>query len=172
MNYQTQMKIVFTLLFIAIVTTTGSLSWYLNYDPESRIPASNCKDPDSISSHVYGPSRLQIVRACLTVSGTVAEGSIDPNPDGDTHVGLRVDPQYQYLINDGDKQYQSGTLVLEIVCAHSVAPLQPVIACQNYNNTIPIPAPHQHITVTGPYVLDTNHYDWAEIHPVYTLTFS
>ena len=162
MQYQTQMKIVFALLFVVIVATTGSLSWYLNY-------ASNCKDPDSISSHVYSPSRLQIVRACLTVSGTVAVGGIDPNPDGDIHVNLRVDPQYQYLVNDGDKQYQGGTLLLEIICAHSVAPLQLPMECQSYNNTIPIPAANQHITVTGPYILDTNHYNWAEIHPVYTL---
>ena len=31
---------------------------------------------------------------------------------------------------------------------------------------------NDHITVTGPYVLDTNHYNSAEIHPVYTLTIS
>ena len=31
---------------------------------------------------------------------------------------------------------------------------------------------NDHITVTGPYVLDMDHYGWAEIHPVYTLTIS
>ena len=42
-------------------------------------------------------------------------------------------------------------------------------ACQGYTNQIPVPSEGQHITITGPYVLDTDHYDWAEIHPVYSL---
>ena len=39
-----------------------------------------------------------------------------------------------------------------------------------YTNNNTIPSVNDHITVTGPYVLDTDHYNWAEVHPVYKLT--
>jgi len=43
---------------------------------------------------------------------------------------------------------------------------------QNPRTTRPqitVPSAGQHIVITGPYVLDTEHYNWAEIHPVYSL---
>ncbi len=49
---------------------------------------------------------------------------------------------------------------------------QYVSACQNYTNTVTIPSINDHVTVTGPYVLDTDHSNWAEIHPAYTLAIS
>jgi hypothetical protein len=42
-------------------------------------------------------------------------------------------------------------------------------ACQGYVNHVTVPQEGQHITATGPYVLDTDH-GWTEIHPVYSLT--
>ncbi|HYU87639.1 MAG TPA: hypothetical protein VEL52_02960 [Candidatus Bathyarchaeia archaeon] len=47
-----------------------------------------------------------------------------------------------------------------------------ISACQNYTNNIKIPTINDHITVTGSYVLDTDHHNWAEIHQVYTLPIS
>ena len=47
-----------------------------------------------------------------------------------------------------------------------------ISACQNYTNNITIPTINDHITVTGSYVLDTDHHNWAEIHPAYTLAIS
>ena len=165
-----KLKLALALLLIGIVAVAAGVSWYI-YTLQTGIPLSDCNDPDSINSHVYNPQRLDTVRSCLTVSGIVDGGPYE-EPDGDYHVNLRVDTQYQNLINNASIQYQSGDLVVEIICAHLVNGLQPVSACQNYNNTIPLPSLHQHITVSGPYVLDTAHYNWAEIHPVYKLTFS
>lgn len=155
---------------MAIIAVASGVSWYI-YTVQTGVPASDCSDPDSINSHVYGPHRLQTIRSCLTVSGTVDYGPV-AEADADYHVNLLLDSQYQGLINDANRQYQSGDLVVEIICAHSVPPLQQVSACQNYNNTIPIPSLHQHIIVSGPYVLDNDHHNWAEIHPVYKLTFA
>ena len=85
---------------------------------------------------------------------------------------LALDSQYSNLTNSANDQYQYGDLVVEIICALPITQSDAVSACQNYTNTITIPTINDHITVTGPYVLDTEHYNWAEIHPVYSLTIS
>jgi len=89
--------------------------------------------------------------------------------DGDLHVRLRLDPAYSNLTNNANNQYQYGDLVVEIICVGPVTQADAVSACQNYTNNILIARQGQHITVTGPYVLDTVHNNWAEIHPVYSL---
>jgi len=85
-------------------------------------------------------------------------------------VRLSLDPQYSNLTNSANDQYQYYDLVVEIICALPVNQPDAVSACQNYTNNITIPSINDHITITGPYVLDTSHNNWAEIHPVYTLT--
>ncbi len=132
--------------------------------------ASTCHDPGSISSHVYNPGRLDVVRQCITVSGTV--DNVLSEADGDYHVRLGLDPPYANLTNDANYNYQHGDLVIEIICATTVTQYDAMAACDNYNNNIPIPAIGQHITVSGPYVFDNDHHGWAEIHPVYSLTIS
>ena len=83
---------------------------------------------------------------------------------------LSLDPQYSNLTNSANDQYQYYDLVVEIICALPVNQPDAVSACQNYTNNITIPSINDHITITGPYVLDTSHNNWAEIHPVYALT--
>ncbi len=116
-----------TLVAASVLVVVG-MSYY--YSSHNTPP---CADPDSISGHVYNPSRLDIIRSC---------------------------------------QYQYGDLVVEIICALPITQSDAMSACQNYTNNITIPSIDDHITVTGPYILDTAHYNWAEIHPVYTLTIS
>jgi hypothetical protein len=101
----------------------------------------------------------------------VAEnGGIDyNNNDGDTIVGLIVDSQFSSLVNSGDQRYISGHLQTEIICSNHNAPSLPR-ECSNYASQILVPKEKQHVIITGPYVQDTNHYNWGEIHPVYSLT--
>jgi hypothetical protein len=131
---------------------------------------SNCRDPASISTHVYNPSRLEIVRQCVTASGTV-DRVIEEN-DGDVHLRLGLDRAYANLTNSANDQYQYGDLVVEIICVGPITQADAVSACQGYTNNISIPDVGDHITVSGPYVLDTEHYNWAEIHPVYALSIT
>ena len=131
---------------------------------------SQCSDPDSISSHVYNPDRLDVIKSCTTASGFVDD--VLKEADGDYHIRLALDSQYSNLTNSANDQYQYGDLVVEIICALPITQSDAVSACQNYSNNIAIPGIDDHITVTGPYVLDTGHYKWAEIHPVYTLTIA
>jgi len=149
---------------IAHEPSTGGVSVTVN----DVVP--DCSDPASISSHVYNPSRLQIVKDCITASGTV-DRVIEEN-DGDVHLRLMLDPAYSNLTNSANDLYQYGDLVVEIICVGQITQADAVSACQNYSNNIPVPNVGQRITVSGPYVLDTDHYNWAEIHPVYSLTVS
>jgi hypothetical protein len=59
--------------------------------------------------------------------------------------------------------------VVEIICVNTPSQTDAIPACQSYTNQIPVPSEGLHITITGPYALDTDHYNWAEIHPVYSL---
>jgi hypothetical protein len=131
---------------------------------------STCRDPASIKSHVYNPSRLQIVKQCISASGTV-DRVIEEN-DGDVHLRLGLDYPYANLTNSANDQYQYGDLVVEIICVGPITQADAVSACQGYTNNISIPDVGEHVTVSGPYVLDTEHYNWAEIHPVYALSIT
>jgi hypothetical protein len=164
-----------TLLVVALVimSLVGAVAGFYFYDQTRVSPgagstvSSTCSDPASISSHVYNPYRLQIVKSCTTAAGTV--DSLINETDGDVHLRLNLDQAYSNLTNSGNDQYQYGDLVVEIICVNPPSQTDAIPACQNYTNQIPVPSAARHITITGPYVLDSYHYDWAEIHPVYSL---
>lgn len=119
--------------------------------------SSSCSKPASISSHVYNPYRLQIVKSCTTASGRVDQ--LIEEDDGDIHLRLNLDSAYSNLTNSANDQYQYGDLVVEIICVNLPGQTDAIPACQNYANQIPVPSVGQHITITGPYVLDTDHYN-------------
>lgn len=158
------------MIIAVIVGGVLGFSYYKSHYGSIQSGASTCSDPAGISSHVYNPDRLEVVKPCITVSGTVDD--LREEKDGDYHVILRLDPAYDNLTNKANDQYQNGDLVVEIICVLSITQPDAVSACQNYTNNIPVPAVSQHVLVSGPYVLDTDHYYWAEIHPVYSLRIS
>jgi len=158
------------LVAVVIAVAAGVTGYYAIRNGSPPSGDSSCRDPDSISSHVYNPYRLTILRSCITASGIVE--NVFEEADGDYHVRLALDSQYSNLTNSANDQYQYSDLVVEIICVLPITQSDAVSACQNYTNTITIPSVNDHITVTGPYVLDTAHSNWAEIHPVYTLTIS
>lgn len=119
---------------------------------------------NSLWSHVYHPQRLKILDQCKTVSGVIK--SIKKEADGDFHIQLKLDSQYSSLINTANKKYQGGNLVLEPVCQNQVKQTDAISACTNFHNLLSIPAKGTHVIVTGSYVLDLEHYSWAEIHPI------
>jgi hypothetical protein len=118
----------------------------------------------SLWKHVYNPSRLQIVDSCITITGTI--DSIRAEKDGDLHIRLSVDSQHSHLINQANRDNQFGDLVLEPICVREVTQASAISACQNFRQAIDIPPVGTHVTVTGSYVLDHEHNDWAEIHPI------
>jgi hypothetical protein len=161
---------VVVLAVVVILVAAGVTVYYVSHNGFPGSDHSQCSDPGSISSHVYNPYRLNVVKSCITASGVV--DNVIQEADGDYHVRLALDSQYSNLTNSANDQYQYGDLVVEIICALTITQSDAISACQGYTNNITIPSVNDHITVTGPYVLDTDHYNWAEIHPVYTLTIS
>ncbi len=158
---------------LVVVSLVGAVAGFYFYEQPRQSPgtgstsSSGCSDPASISSHVYNPNRLQVVKPCIIASGTVDR--VIQEADGDVHLRTNLDQAYSNLTNSANDQYQYGDLVVEIICANTPSQTDAIPACQNYTNQVPVPSAGQYITITGPYVLDTDHYSWAEIHPVYSL---
>jgi len=70
------------------------------------IPASQC-DP-SLWTHVYHSQRLIVKNQCAEVTGTIVDATngtksdgVRHEKDGDTHGWLKVDSQFENLLNDG-----------------------------------------------------------------------
>ncbi len=125
--------------------------------------ACNGRDP---RANVYHPNRLRLLEPCKTVTGVVA--FVRREPDGDYHIGLRLDPGQEGLLNAKNNTEQSGALIVEIICANPVTQADAISACATYHNTLSAPTVGSHISATGPYVLDLDH-GWNEIHPVYAI---
>jgi hypothetical protein len=117
----------------------------------------------SLWRHVYNPSRLQKLKACVAVTGRVAVSLADD--DGDQHFLLMLDPGQENLLTKRNVKKKSGFLVVEIVCANPVKLKKVKRACAGYTNPIAIPSIGEHVRVTGTHVIDS-HNGWAEIHPV------
>jgi hypothetical protein len=141
-----------------------------------RLAAGHC-DP-VLMRHVYHPARLKVLAPCKTVTGVVDFIRI-PEPDGDTHVNIKLDPGQQRLIHrpgvtPGSSQdynntrWQLGDLVTEPICQHQVIQPDAKAACAGFRDPIQIPPVGSHVQVTGVYVLDTDH-GWTELHPVSTI---
>jgi len=91
--------------------------------------------------------------------------------DGDTHGWLKVDPEFQNLLNSGNTNHEGGNLVFEIVCRFHVSqPADAVTACANYKDHVTLPAVGSHVRIVGTLVQDTFHGQWIEIHPVTSIT--
>jgi hypothetical protein len=144
-------------------TSTPTPSATINTGAEST-PG---KCDESLWVHVYNPSRLQIVDSCITITGTI--DSIRAEKDGDLHIRLSVDSQYSHLINQANERNQFGDLVLEPICVRQVTQPSAIAVCENFRQNIDIPHVGTHVKVTGSYVLDHEHSDWAEIHPITSL---
>ena len=123
------------------------------------------KDSQTFWPHVYHPDRLKIIVPCFTVSGTVDH--ISQPRDGDTHITLTLDPAFEHILNDGNRLYQHGALVVEIVCAYPVTLKVAKASCEAFHNPLGVPQIGDHIIVVGPLVEDRGHHSWREIHPVY-----
>jgi hypothetical protein len=131
----------------------------------------------SLWNHVYHSYRLIVHQQCLAVTGTIVDATAGGQPDGvrheadgDTHGWLKVDPQFQNLLNAGNLNNESGNLVFEIICRFPVTQADAQSACANYTDTVKLPPVGSHVRITGVYVQDTFHAQWMEIHPVTSIT--
>ncbi len=118
---------------------------------------------ESLWDHIYNPTRLQVIAKCITVTGTIY--SVKAEPDGDWHIRVQLDSDYDHLLNDKNRSEQLGKLVVEPVCENVVKQENAVTACQGFQQHLTVPPVGTHVTIIGDFVLDAGH-GWNEIHPV------
>jgi len=119
-------------------------------------------DPE-IWKHVYNPSRLKVIKDCITVSGVITESHAEA--DGDQHLLLKPDGGNESLLTRKNLKNKKGNLVVEAVCVNNITEKKVGSACKGYVNHISIPSVGAHVKVSGSLVLDT-HNGWNEIHPI------
>ena len=134
----------------------------------------------SLWSHVYHPQRLIVKQQCIAVTGTIVDATatqtikqpdgVRHEKDGDTHGWLKLDPQFENLLNAGNISDEGGNLVFEIVCRFPVTQTDAKAACQKYTDHVTLPAVGSHVQIVGTYVQDTFHAQWNEIHPVTSIS--
>jgi len=128
------------------------------------VPPAQCRPSDQ-DQYVYHPSRLHVLQSCIRVMGVV--DALRVENDGDLHIQLRLDPLYRFLLQPANS-HEQGDLVVEPVC--SSLPLQPdaLDVCVGDAHPLTVlPAQGAQVWMEGRYVLDGEHGDWAELHPLY-----
>ncbi len=125
-----------------------------------------CRPTDQ-DRYVYHPWRLQVVRACVRVWGTVE--AVRREADGDLHILLALDGPYRSLLRPANQGEELGDLVIEPVCVGRVSQADAVDVCWSDPDPLPnsFPAVGDHVWMEGRYVLDLDHSGWAELHPLY-----
>lgn len=123
--------------------------------------------PTDQERYVYHPSRLEVLEACIRVTGTVA--AIRHEADGDLHILVALDPSDRRLLRPANQGEELGDLVVEPVCVRGVTQADAVAVCASDPDPLPGPFPvvGQHVWMEGRYVLDLEHGGWAELHPLY-----
>jgi hypothetical protein len=148
-----------------------------------QLKSGECKAGDPLAG-VYLPSRLSVKNKCVTVSGIV--DCLKHEADGDIHIRLRVDPAFRRLLTPANAFQQCPNqtgphLVVEIIPQSGHLPVYNNNATDGGFVTPLEPPDGAHITVTGPYVWDSNVLhdliypgknvqNWAEIHPAWNVT--
>src|SRR5438309_338229 len=143
--------------------------------PTPPTPETPC-DP-ILWNHVYHPLRLIVKQQCVTVAGTIVDATagkksdgVRHEGDGDTHGWLKVDPEFENLLNAGNISDEDGNLVFEVICRFPVTQKDARSACQGYTDHIVLPPVGSRVRIAGSYVQDTFHAKWNEIHPVTSIT--
>jgi hypothetical protein len=126
--------------------------------------------PTDQDQYVYDPTRLEVLQACIRVTGIV--DGMWVAPDGDTNFLLRLDPPYQHLLTPGNEEGEErGDLGIEAVC--TVSPVDPIVmalcAADRDPYAQPTPRIGAHVWMEGRYILDLNHGSHAELHPLYRM---
>ena len=113
-----------------------------------------------------------IMRACegsVTVTGVIFFDGFEK--DGDRHLRLKPDPEYESLLVEANISVQHGGLVVEPMCAKAPTQRDTIQegVCVQFSQRLYDPATmkNTHVSVTGAFVYDTETgHHWNEIHPV------
>jgi hypothetical protein len=161
-------------------STTGSATAATRPASSSRAARPGCHENGDPRAGVNTPIRLHVRARCITVHGIVGCINVDKG-DGDTHLGLLLDPGQAKYLTPGNAAWQCSSdqgsptaprLLLEIIPQHCIV-RKDNCADRGHFTDPKTPANGAHVTVTGPWVQDTAHFHgytmWSEIHPVWKI---
>jgi hypothetical protein len=118
-----------------------------------------------------------VKQQCIAVTGTFVDATAGKRPDGvrhekdgDTHGWLKLDQEFQNLVNAGNVSDEGGNLVFEIVCKFPVTQPDAKATCRGFTDHVTLPRVGSHVRIVGTYVQDTFHAQWMEIHAVTRIT--
>ncbi len=137
----------------------GALIFWLHYPAFRSAGSSN--GYQCSRAHIYIPRRLDYF-GCKTVTGTVKFAKIEP--DGDSHVLLALDDQYEVLLTQQNYDRQQGFMVIEDTCHRQPKEILAKLICRHFRSSLPDPVVGKRYEITGNYVVDDWHGSWAEIH--------
>ena len=122
--------------------------------------------PTDQDQYAYRPARLQVIAACLRITGTIVSSTVEA--DGDVHINVRLDPDYEGVLTPENREAQ-GNLVVEPVCQFPAVQAEAIRVCASDGDPLHdgLPAVGAHVFMEGRYVLDLQHHGWAELHPLY-----
>lgn len=114
---------------------------------------------------MYSPDRLQVLAPCKHAAGSVVV--VVHEDDGDFHIWFRPDSGFEALLNSENHFQSRPAMLAEIVpdCPLNSNPSNASAAARCPKTKLSIPVIGNHISIWGPWVLDTEH-GWREIHPV------
>ena len=132
--------------------------------PAVNVDAS-CSPTDQ-AQFVYRPARLQPLMPCVHVTGTVVASSVEG--DGDVHLQVRLDAPYTGLLRPGN-DHEDANLIVEPVCQFPPVQADAIRVCASDPDPLggELPSIGDHVWMEGRYILDLQHYAWAELHPLY-----
>jgi hypothetical protein len=113
-------------------------------------PTSRC--PSNPKQGVQAPGNLTVLDAaspCHTATGVVRSTHIEH--DGDCHVNIALDANYQGLLNSVNGSAARGELITEVIPSHP----------------LPIPNVGARVSILGTWVND-DAAGWNELHPVWS----
>ncbi|HEY8870566.1 MAG TPA: hypothetical protein VIM30_14420 [Candidatus Limnocylindrales bacterium] len=150
----------------SVAAATGALASAPGAPSPTRASPATCTPTDQ-DRYVYNPDRLEVRAACLRVTGTVA--AIRNEADGDLHILLAIDPEFEHLLTPANQGVELGDLVVEPVCVRKVTQRDAIEACGADPDPLsaPLPTVGAHVWMEGRYVFDLEHSGWAELHPLY-----
>ena len=118
---------------------------------ERELDGQGCLVGDLLEG-VYAPGRLQVLDPCVTTSGVVHD--LTDEIDGDITFNLKLPPEDEHLLHEGNYRHKNGMLHIEIIPGDQ--------------QRLPAPREGDQMRVTGAWVFDTVH-GWNEIHPVWSI---
>ena len=154
-------KVKLLIAFTVISTLLTVAAFFQAGDFLLRYEGNDVVCNQSLWQHVYSSDRLEVIEQCIKVTGTIKK--IVKTGDGDLHVMVQLDDEYESLLNDVNKEQLDSLLVVEPICEYKPKFDSAANACEGAA-AVDVPPQGSHVTIIGSYVLDKSH-GWMEIHP-------